>query len=442
MNALNATPLSVRLGNLRPLAVPSSPSYELLQRTTHKILERYDTPPIEQERDAERLFADMLRRIRENDWYKVPMSLVMRVAGLVFSVAHRLREDLADLQSFIIREVSFSSRPGFLNPMMRIYLESYEPGAEHTKQLAAVLTSSQARLGTNWQELLLNVPKILDPVQAPVEVATLMGKMEDPWHELRLLGIRQPHGPGLMEMAHFIFVKQIASKLTARSQIERLLAWLMPAGQNKPRQTGAGQAIDAILKIWTNQDPPNDIKEMLIDRITDLYGHPRVNRSAIWSEVNAKNEAVFLRWLMGADIRFLFKVLTEVESRHMWADREAFWWSLYEKGLIDEVWIAFNEEGYRAAINKLPIESRHNGHRFAKQVGEKDKSLLLMRIGNQIIIEGTYSFMIHAFDAYANDTPKLYEPFYDVAKIRAVGRNALWTQRHLGYWQDPVLRRL
>lgn len=441
MNALNATPLSVRLENLRPLTVPSLPSYELLQRTAQKILDRYDTPTVEQERDAERLFAEMLRRIRENDWYKVPMSLVMRVAGLVFSAAHRLREDLAGLRSFMIREVSFSSRPGFLNPMMRIYLESYEAGAKHTQQLAAVLKASQDRLGTRWQELLLNVPKLLDPVQAPFEVASLMDKMEDPWHELRMLGIRQPHGQGLMEMAHHIFVRQIASKLSDRSQIERLLAWLKPAGQ-RPRQTGAGQAIDAILNIWSNQDPPSDIKEMLIDRITDLYGHPRVNRSAIWNEVDTKRETVFLRWLMGADIRFLFKVLTEVESRHMWADREAFWWSLYEQGLIDEVWIAFNEDGYRAAINKLPMESRHNGHRFAKQIGEKDKSLLLMRIGNQIIIEGTYSFMIHAFDAYADGTPKLYEPFYDVAKIRAVGRNALWTQKHQGYWQYPVLRRL
>ncbi len=439
MNTSVAAPLSARLDELRPLVTPSAPSFEILSRNIRRVLDRFDVSPAIPERDPERLFADMSRRIRENDWHKLPMSFVTRVANLVFSVAHRLREDLAELRLFLIKEIGFSTRPGFLGPMMRIYIESYEPGAEHTRALATVLKASRTRLGARWQELILNVPNLFNPTKAPNVLASLMDQMDDPWHGLRSLGLRQPHGPGLMDVAHEAYLKLIEKNLNERGQIERLLSWLKPDGQTQ-RQIGAGQAIDAMLKVWAGQDPPKDVKDMLVDRITDLYGHPRVNRNAVWNEVAPNNEATFLRWLMGADIRFLFKVLTEVERGHMWADREAFWWTLYEQGRIDEVWIAFNRDGYNAAMNKLPEETRQDGRRFAKQVGERDKSLLLMRIGNQIIVEGTFSFMIRAFDPEKRGVPRLYEPVYDVDIIRNSGR-PLWEQKHVGNWQDHVLRR-
>ncbi|NLJ51364.1 MAG: hypothetical protein GX342_04335 [Alcaligenaceae bacterium] len=442
MTTSNTTSLSFRLNNLNPLGLPHPIENERLKKTTQKILDRYDTPPRQIEKNPELLFETLKRKILNNDWHKVPMSFITHIASLIFSVTYRFRDDLSELRSFIIREISFSTRPGFLNPIMRIYIESYESGAKHTVALSKALKTVQKRLGANWQELLKNIPTLLDPVNAAEEVAKLMSQMNDPWHELRVMGLRQSHTSGVMEAAHLLFIKKISPSLRESSQIERLLAWLQPAG-HPPLQTGAGTAIDAILNAWEGQDPPEELKQRLTDRITDIYGHPRVNRSSIWNEVSSTNETTFLRWLMGSDIRFLFKVLTEVESRHMWADREKFWWTLYEQGLIDEVWIAFNDDGYRTALNKLPEESRHKGHRFAKQIGEKDKSLLLMRIGNQIIIEGTYSFKIHAFDVQDEQAPKLYKGYYDVATIRELGkRRALWDQRHSGNWQYQVIGKL
>lgn len=432
-------PLSSRLRRLRPLETPSPPSFEILQRTVRRVIDRFDVPVTRPERDIENLLADMIRRIRESDWHKVPMSFVTRVASIVFSAVYRVRDDLEEIRFFLIKEIGFSTRPGFLNPMMRIYIESYEPGAKHTAELATALKSSRKRIGARWEELLLNVPQLLDSNRAHEEIADLMSQMEDPWHGLRSLGLRQPHGPGLMDAAHLAFIKIISKRLNDRSQIERLFAWLKP-DEHTRRQVGAGQAINALLNLWSQQDPPKDIKELLIDRITDLYGHPRVNRNVVWNEVDTLNERMFLRWLMGADIRFLFKILTDVERKHMWADREDFWWTLYQQGRIDEVWIAFNSDGYDAAMNKLPADSRQHGRRFAKQVGEKDKSLLIMRIGQQIIVEGTYNFMIRAFDVRQKNAPKLYESKYDVANIRRL--NALWEQKHQGRWQDNVLRML
>ena len=214
------------------------------------------------------------------------------------------------------------------------------------------------------------------------------------------------------------------------------MTWLRPAGQ-APRQIGAGKAIEALLGIWIDRTPPKEVQTLLIDRLAQVYGHPRVNRQAVWDEIDPQLERVFLRWLMGSDIRFLFRVLTEVERGHMWADREEFWWTLYEQGRIDEVWIAFNDAGYQSALRKLPEDKGRTAGRFGRQVGDKDKSLLIMRIGNKIIVEGTYSFKVHIFAADRSKSPKLYQPRYDVAQIRGIAGSV--TIPHLGSWQMRVL---
>lgn len=431
--------LSSRLGDLRPLATPSVPSFELIERNIRRVLDRCDAPDKLPERDAERLFSEMLRRIREGDWHKVPMSFVTRIASLVYAATHRFRDDLAEIRGFLCAEIRATTRLGFLNPMVRIYIESYETGEAHTIELAAALQHSRSRIGARWQPLLENVPELLDARHAPSALAAIMDRMPDPWHGLRALGLHQPHAPGLMDAAHLEFLDIIAPQLTSLDEIERLLGWLKP-DDRALRQIGAGKAIEVLLGHWRTRNPSAEIQSLLVDRLTQIYSHPRVNPHPAWNEVDPALVQIFLRWLMGADIRFLFRVLTEVERGHMWADREKFWWTLHEQGRIDEVWIAFNDEGHRAALSKLPADTRQSGRRFGRQVGDRDKSLLVMRIRNKIVIEGTFSFRVHLFKADQPRTPELYRPRYDVADIRDLPN--IDAIAHQGDWQSRVLMAL
>ncbi|MDZ4392048.1 EH signature domain-containing protein [Cypionkella sp.] len=433
-------PLSERLAELRPLSVPTAPSFTLIQRSIQRIIDRYDAPSTPPEHEAEKLLAEMLRRILADDWRKVPLSFATRVAGLAFAAEYRDRADLTQVRQFLLAEITVSTKAGFLNPMVRIYMESYAPGAEHTRALARALAGARSRIGPRWQQLLENIPDLFDADTAPRSIAARMEAMDVPWHGLRAIGLRQPHAPGLMDAAHLAYLARIAPRLDQRAEIDRLLGWLKPDAQSV-RNVGAGAAITALMRPWMQRQPPKEIMTLLIDRLTENYGHPRVGRHAAWNEVDPAMESVFLRWLMGADIRFLFRVLTEVERNHMWADREDFWWTLHEQGRIDEVWIAFNDTGHRTAIMKLPPDARHGPLRFGHQIGEKDKSLLIMRIGDKVVVEGTYSFEVHAFDARNSVAPKLYEPKYDVSKIRDK-RPVLWKQRHQGDWQSRVMRNL
>lgn len=433
-------PLSERLEAPKQMNLMGPPSLERMERTVRAIFDRWDRPKKLAEQDAEKLFADFARRIHEDDWQKVSMNHVVRVADLLFSSRFRNQSELVLLRDFLLREIKASTRHGFLNPMLRIYLDSYVPGSAHSNALAAALSVPKSFLaGGRWGKLIASVPALFSTERVAKDLARQMLQMSDPWTGLRELGLRQPHGPGLMDAAHLEYLTLLAPRLDQPATIEKLLAWLKPEGQPS-RVTGAAEAIMALLRPWVRQGPPKLIQGLLVDRIAELYGHPKVNRQAAWNLVDPALEALFLRWVTGADIRFLFKTLAEVERNHMWADREDFWWTLYEKGQIDEVWIAFNDSGYRAAVTKLPESDRRSARRFGRQTGEKDKSLLIMRIGSKIVIEGTYNFKVHVFELSGRRTPKLYQPSYDVADIRNLPNSE--TRPHLGDWQYWVRSRI
>lgn len=438
-SAEGSLPLSERLDQPKQLHLPPAPSFEVLNRTLNRVIERYDLPASVSASKALDYLERFLKKVLTQDWAKTPLSFVTQVATFAFSKEFREVSRFQPVRLFLIAEIRASTRAAFLNPMVRVYIDSFEPGSEHSSQLADALQSVKARIGMKWQDLLAAVPEFFRPTQVVGHVADLMIKMDSPWHELRALGLRQPHAPGLMDYVHEAFVDLSKADLTSVPAIERMLGWLKPDGQAL-RRVGAGATITALLWPWKDKQPSSEVSMLLIDRLTEFYGHPKASRDAAWNEVDPALERVFMRWLMKADFRFLFRVLREVEPSHMFPDREAFWRSLLEAGAVDELWVAFKPEGYRAALAKLPMDMRQSGRRFGLQTGEKDKSLLLMRIGNKIVVEGTHNFKVHFFDAAAKTAPKLYQPKYDVSEIRYLPN--LDSFAHLGDWQTKARLRL
>ncbi|MBL3597152.1 hypothetical protein JMM63_16515 [Rhodovulum sulfidophilum] len=436
---MNQPPLSELLGRRTPLRLPPPPDFTQLRRSVERVLERHGRaePP---ERNPERLLAEMARRIETDDWTRVPMSFATRTARVAFSADWRDRKAFDPVRTFLLAEIEASTRTGFLNPMVRIYLENFAADAPAIRRLGHALARSSGKIGAQWRQLLENVPRLFDPASAPTDLAERMDGMEDIWNGLRKLGIRQPHAPGLMADAHLALIRRLAPRLDRAEDIERLLSWLRPQG-HEPLSAGAPEAIGALLAHWLRRSPPEDVKRLLVERLTEFYGHPKANRNAVWNTVPEECERLFLHWITGAHIRLLFRILAEVEQKHMWRDREDFWWTLYEQGRLDEVWIAFNPEGYRAALSRLPPETRESSVPFGRQVGEKDKSLLIMRIGHKIVVEGTYNFKVHIFDIKSPSAPKLYLRKYDVADLRS-RRGAESRAHHGDAWQSWVRQRI
>lgn len=77
--------------------------------------------------------------------------------------------------------------------------------------------------------------------------------------------------------------------------------------------------------------------------------------------IAAATVAFFSWWTFRSRIVAIKKLRRELSGGKLLEKRER----------IDEVWIAFNEEGHRAAMSKLPAEARQTGRRFGRQIGDR-----------------------------------------------------------------------
>src|SRR3954462_11084665 len=116
------------------------------------------------------------------------------------------------------------------------------------------------------------LPDILDPDTAPDAIARRMVMMKDPWPELKELGLRSPHAPGLMDYAHLAYVARLAPHLKTRSVLGGLFAWLKPDGQGTARVSGAAEAISAVLGHWRTTDPLPDDVSFITHSLIGFYG--------------------------------------------------------------------------------------------------------------------------------------------------------------------------
>jgi hypothetical protein len=95
---------------------------------------------------------------------------------------------------------------------------------------------------------------------------------------------------------------------------------------------------------------------------------------------------------------------------------------LYRQGQIDAAWVAFCPDAAAYAKQHL-ISSRELdvSKRFGRQVtkGSYGKtSLLIMKIGRKIIVDGCHSYKTHVFDVGDPAAPCLFSQTYDCDRIR------------------------
>lgn len=421
------------------------PSLTKLSTALKRIHDRWPNIVVKpQDRDREVLVQAMRQRLDHDDWSGATMSDVTSAAVALFDEERRARADLAALRQFYCAEVSCNNNASFLRSMFEVYVESYVPRAPHTIELARALSQSRNKIGGQWEKLITSFPECLDPNRAHAMLAERMVQMASPWNELRALGLRSPHAPGLMEYAHLRFVEHISPELHELVVMERLFGWLKPEGK-QARVSGAAEAISALLAPWQIKAPSADVERYLTENLLLLYGDPRVRgENANWSGVPSHLRAIIERWLTGENIRFFLDVVSAVEKdlaqNHMWPPRKKFWLDLHKQKRIDAAWVAFSAAGVEHARTSA---AENKFLRFGKQTagGTREKtSLLVLKIGGKIVIEGSHTYKVYVFRDDHPKAPKLYEKNYDCEEIRHIPGS--WSTSHNGDWQGRVLEKI
>lgn len=419
------------------------PSLVELERAVAKVVARWpDVVAVPEPANRDALAREMLRRVTDWDWASVPIQRVTAAAFAVFDEDRRDKALLKPLRDFYLREIADNGHEAFLAAMFRVYLDSFVPGAAHTNQLAAALRARRTVLGARAIAMLHALPDLLLPYQAPAAIATAMSEADDPYDALKRLGFAAPHAPGLPHHAHLAFVKQVAPRLDRANEQERLLRWLKP-GPAPALQAGASVAVAALLAPWRENTPPEAMQARLTEAIVASYGDPRIMRGGIWAGFAEPLKAVLLRWLTKADMRLFCDVITATQYDHQWPPRRDYWLRLFEDRRIDEAWVAFGSSAGDYARRHFAGNAGSNVDRlFASQTDRNGgTSLLVMRIGNKIVVDGCHSYKTHIFNANSEIAPKLYQSTYrcdqimhrsSLSKAHNHIRNwQLWVERHI-----------
>jgi hypothetical protein len=419
------------------------PGLNRLRAEAAKVLQRWPDEAPEPAGNREQIIRDFAGRLDRADWRDLTMARALTAARIAYEPDFRERNDLVGVRDFLVAETRASTKVSFLGGMCSIYLSSFVPGALHTKALAAALQSVQARLGGKWRPLLQNLPQLFISDQVAETIATRMMTMDQPWLGLKEIGISSPHAPGMLDFAHLAFVKRLSPFLDRRQSAEMLVAWLRPEGQ-PARDGGAPEAIDALMAPWQSGAPPEAFRDFLLQSLRSMYGDPRIIRGSVWDRIAPASRATIMRWLTGENIRFFLDVVSRVEDSHMWEPRRKFWLSLHEQKKIDEAWVAFSPLGASEARGMIRGLDRSKSVAFGTQTAggtRANTSLLILKIGRCIVVEGSHDYKVHVFDGRSRHCPKLFEPRYDCEDIRNLPAVEA-AVRHHGNWQSRVLEQI
>jgi len=420
------TRLSDFLVNAPALRLHALAQLTPLERSVRDVLKRWpDVVPEPANNDREALAQEMNFRVTNWKWAEATTSRVCMAALAVYDAERCARPDLLAVRRFYENEIVGTESAVFLQSMFLVYLQTFSPNAMHSIGLAAVLSVRRADLHGRAGQMLEELPFLLDATKAASALAENMAAQDDPYTWLRQVGFQSPHNMGLCQAAHIDFTKILGPNLSTSSERAKMLAWLVPQGV--PALTRrADLAIEGLIQPWLNTKPPEEIRKELSETLIAAYRDLRLHEGGVWAEVGSEYKVALRRWLTEQDMLFFCNAVSNTQDHHHWLPRRNFWLKLYDQGRIDEAWVAFGKSAYRYARNELQRQGERNpSDRFGRQLDRgENTSLLIMRIGSKIVVDGCNNYKTHVFRTDDANAPRLYKSRYHCDDIMRSSRKS------------------
>ena len=429
----------------RQPSMPSSvPNTNYVDAAIKRVFDRWpDINPEAREEDHEKILGQLYDMITKDSWEDIKTSFVITGFNIAFLDRYKNRNDVRIITDFAFNELRATTKPSIVNALMRIYTSTFSLSSDNTEKLGEILNSKTELLGQKWKRILSKFPDYLVPERAPEAIADAMVSMENPWVSLKQAGMNDPFASGIMDYAHEAYVTKLAPDLENQETIERLFEWLIPeAGKNKT--TGNVIVVESLIDHWLNETPPEPLRQYITENLILLYDDPRI-RPERWKAVEPKHKDVIFSWLTKEDLRFFTSVVTATQKEEMWIKRRDFWLKLYDDDLIDQAWVAFSPKAERYARQNLSSGKSDLGEtRFARQTGRygTETSLLFLKIGNKIFVDGCHNFKTHVWNMSDRVAPRLFKSWYHCDTDIMRKSPASKSHSHIPSWQSWVMEKI
>ena len=442
---------------LVPIRNLSFPKLVEIERELKKIRRQWPhSDPDKSSQEADKLISELNRRHHNSDWSDYSWGDFIQAALLFIESDHLENPKFSELKSLLIRRIHHSKndrpsaeqfRRAYVRKVFYKYLEIYEPNSSMTRALANALSNSWLDVGLKIDSLVKEF-QIFQTDGSPAGLlATYMVNENTSYSSLKKAGVQNPHSTGLMELAHKEFVIMLKSRIEDGDEIatKKLIDWLNPKHADTTIQhLGAYLAIETLLEPWRLRDPDDKQKELITNGLIKAYGDPRIT-AGIWGICSTAARQVIFKWLAGKTILMFFEIVTEAEISHMWTDRKELWYGLFEDNLISEAWFALSKKGIEIAEQKkhsLELDQLEYGKNESQTAADRKKCLLIMKVNDHWVVEGSHSFKTHVFQKNDESFVKPYKDSYTCDQFRksGVNRSDQFVHWPIENWQNNVIK--
>lgn len=194
---------------------------------------------------------------------------------------------------------------------------------------------------------------------------------------------------------------------------------------------------DGLVRPWLQRQPPDHIRHGLISFLIEHYGDPRVLTSVHqghhWQGVSAETIAAVKRWLVADTLRGFMRIL-QLTADEIWRYREKFWMAYYDRGVIEEAWIALGSQANLRAKQEFRNATWAPYGRLTSGA-TPDQSVLFLRIGDIQFMEWSHHGSLRACRVGDPGCPSMYQTEYSGTDLRLVRSMDF----HEGQTQQPQL---
>lgn len=394
-----------------PLVVPSLRSRPLTAAAETRIAERFGLgrllkPPPDLDEIRERLSLALRhgQPLSRRDFKFAPLC--------IWSGDPMIAQD-PDLLQRLLHRISEAGRRSLVRNLAQVYFRMFDrdpPGlAAVGRALAKLVTPNFRSLYEFDRDF-----EVFDPGRGPVRVSEhcIAGGVL-PQHMMKRVGLSSMalsvgFGAAVYREGMDRLARQLERDAKER-HLEQAIAWTDEPDQT-PYVSRNKILAETLLLPFLDKDPPEDLKDRILDAVLERIGDPRTKRTN-W--VGAEQAAdIAKRWLTKLALRQFLEIVDQVARPEHWDYRRAFWMALFEKDAIQEAWVAFGNLGAERARRAFGKQTSFGRLQASWKQVEGGHAVLIMRIGDYVAIDWSHNGRCIIWPKSDRSAPALYQTTY------------------------------
>jgi EH signature protein len=396
---------------------PSLPDEPRIVKTERKLAAAYGVGELKAPPDLDEIAERLRNALLAGADLEITRRDLRFAPQCIWSGLHPIAED-SKLLTQLLKRIAATGRRALTRSLAAVYFRMYHldrPGLEIVSRALQTLMTEQ--LGSLYE--LHQKYRVFEVKTGPETVAAACySDGGEPYGFLLNYGFGPQSIVEGFGAAVFVRGMRRISEELARNPTEAKIAlalrWVEAPGAQSFASANKILA-NTLLLPFAQRDPPEDFKTLILDALLERIGDPRT-RSQNWTAMPEAAQ-IARRWLTRLALRQFLEIVDDVALKQQWEYRRAFWMAFYDKGFVEEAWVAFGPTGRMRVLREFGRNVSCGRLESSWKSVEHGHAVLIMRIGGFTVCDWSHNGRCIIWPTSSMSAPKLYLPVYQSGNL-------------------------